>query len=404
MSESSSSRRNRGAGLDRLLALRRNRVLRVVGLMSGTSADGIDAAVVDIAPGGVDVLAFATYPYPPAVREQVLAACRPGKAGVGDICHLNFALGHLFAEAVLRLARRARIPLSTLDLVGSHGQTIYHIPGGRPLGGRRIRSTLQIGEPSVIAERTGLATVADFRPRDIAAGGQGAPLVPLADFLLFRHARRTRAVQNIGGIANVTILPAGGGLEDVLAFDTGPGNMILDRLTQRLTRGRQQYDAGGRLAAQGTINRRLLDELMRHPFLRRRPPRTTGREEFGEQFTDALLDRALSAGLSPADILATAAAFTAACIADAYRRFSPRPVEEVILCGGGSRNPFLVRLLTALVHPAAVAVTDDFGIDADAKEAISFALLAERTLRGLSGNVPSATGARRAVVLGKIVP
>jgi anhydro-N-acetylmuramic acid kinase len=372
--------------------------------MSGTSADGIDAAIVDVGAAGVGVRAFDTYPYPPAVRRQVLAACRPGQADVADICHLNFAVGHLFADAVLRLARQAKIPLATIDLIGSHGQTIYHIPAGRPLGNRRIRSTLQIGEPSIIAQRTGVTTVADFRPRDIAAGGQGAPLVPLADFLLFRHARRTRAVQNIGGIANVTILPAGGRLDDVLAFDTGPGNMILDRLVQKITRGQQQYDAGGRLASRGAVHRPLLAELMRHPFLRLRPPRTTGREEFGEQFTDALYDRARAAGLSPADILATAAAFTAACIADAYRRFSPAPVDEVILCGGGSRNPFLVRLLTALVYPAAVSTTDDFGIDADAKEAVSFALLAARTIRGQGGNVPSATGARNAVVLGKIVP
>jgi anhydro-N-acetylmuramic acid kinase len=404
MSPAPSPFRDRRTGHNRLGELFHKRTLRVVGLMSGTSADGVDAAVVDVGDTGVRVRAFATYPYPPAVRTQVLAACWAGRADVADICHLNFAVGHLFADAVLRLTRRAKIPLGTIDLVGSHGQTIYHIPAGRALGKKRIRSTLQIGEPSIIAERTGVTTVADFRPRDIAAGGQGAPLVPLADWLLFRHARRTRAVQNLGGIANVTILPAGGSLADVLAFDTGPGNMILDRLVQRLTRGRQQYDAGGRLAARGAVNRPLLAEMMRHPFLRRRPPRTTGREEFGEQFSDALFDRARGAGLAPADLLATAAAFTAACIADAYRRFSPAPVDEVILCGGGSRNASIVRLLTALVFPAAVAATDDFGINADAKEAVSFALLAARTIRGLAGNVPSATGARHAVVLGKIVP
>ena len=389
------------------------RTLRVVGLMSGTSADGVDAAIVDVGPRGVEVVAFDTYPYPAVLRREVMAACRPGQSGVDDLCHLNFALGEVFAEAVLRIARRARGGLASIDLIGSHGQTVYHIPGGRPFGGRRIRSTLQIGEPSIIAERTGITTVADFRPRDIAAGGQGAPLVPLADWLLFRHRRRTRAVQNIGGIANVTILPAPRGgrrkanacdLADVLAFDTGPGNMIIDRVAQRATGGRLQYDKGGRLAARGRVHRGLLGDLMRHRFLRRRPPRTTGREEFGTQFADALLARARKQGISPADAIATATAFTAASIADAYRRFSPSPIDEVILCGGGSRNPILVGMITALVHPAGVALTDDFGIDADAKEAISFALLAARTIRGLPGNVPSATGARWPVILGKIVP
>ena len=444
---------------DSLLRLARKKTLRVAGLMSGTSADGVDAAIVDVGTSvrtpdgrGLRVLAFDTYPYPAALREQVLALCGSGAvvrgavcrnhasqgsgpitwlprqtttrrttapapndlpATVADVCHVNFAVGHVFAEAVLRLAKKSRISPASIDLIGSHGQTIWHDPRGRRFGRRLIRSTLQIGEPSVIAERTGITTVADFRPRDIAAGGQGAPLVALVDWMLFGHRRLTRAVQNIGGIANVTILPAGGELADVLAFDTGPGNMILDRLAWRISGGRLRYDADGRLAAQGRVNNSLLAELMRHPFLRRRPPRTTGREEFGAPFADALLDRAGRRGIAPYDVLATAAAFTAACIADACRRFSPRPIDEMILCGGGARNPVLVGLLTALLHPpaiphgrpaVAVRSMSEFGIDPDAKEAISFALLAVRTIRGLPGNVPSATGARRPVVLGKIVP
>jgi anhydro-N-acetylmuramic acid kinase len=379
--------------------------LRVVGLMSGTSADGVDAAIVDVRRrGGVEVVAFETYPFPRAVREAVLKTCRPETGRVDDICHLNFALGEVFAGAVLRIARKARVAMRSIDLVGSHGQTLYHIPVGRRVGGRLIRSTLQVGEPSVIAERTGITTIADFRPRDIAAGGQGAPLVPLADFLLFRHARRTRAVQNIGGIANVTLLPAGCDESGVIAFDTGPGNMIMDRLAHRMSGGRLNFDRDGRLASRGRVSAPLLAELMRHPFLRRRPPRTTGREEFGAPFADALLERAGRRKVSPHDVMATAAAFTASCIAEAYARFSPAPVDEVILCGGGGRNPVLVGMLTALLAPARVALTDDFGIDADAKEAVSFALLAARTAWGLSGNVPSATGARAGVVLGKIVP
>jgi anhydro-N-acetylmuramic acid kinase len=382
----------------------RNHPLRVIGLMSGTSADGVDAAMVDVRAAGVDVLAFRTYPYARPIREAILAACHRQTGRVDDICRLNFAMGEVFAGAALRLLRQAGVSPRDVDLIGSHGQTIHHLPGGSGPGRHTGGSTLQIGEPSVIAERTGITTVADFRPRDIAAGGQGAPLVPLADFLLFRHARRTRAVQNIGGIANVTILPAACDESGVIAFDTGPGNMILDRLAYRLTAGRLTYDRGGRLAGGGRVHRPTLSRLMRRPFLRKRPPRTTGREEFGAPFADALLERATREGVSPRDLMATAAAFTAACIADSYARFSPRAIDEVILCGGGSRNPVLVAMLTAMLAPASVALTDDFGIDADAKEAVSFAILAARTARGLPGNIPSATGARRAAVLGKIVP
>jgi anhydro-N-acetylmuramic acid kinase len=267
-----------------------------------------------------------------------------------------------------------------------------------------VRSTLQIGEPSVIAERTGLTTVADFRPRDVAAGGQGAPLVPYADYFLFHDARKNRAVQNIGGIANVTYLPAGGRPADTLAFDTGPGNMMIDRAASLATGARAPYDAGGRIAARGHVNQKLLAELMRHPYLRRRPPKSTGREMFGTPLTDRLHERARRAGIPPADLVATVTAFTAASIADAYRRFLPGAVDEVILCGGGSRNPTLVAALGERLAPARVLLTDDFGIDADAKEAVSFAILAWATIRGEANNVPSATGARRPVVLGKIVP
>ena len=378
--------------------------LRAVGLMSGTSADGVDAAIVDIAGRRIDVLAFETAPYRPDLRRQILQLCNPQTARVDDLCHLNFVIGEVFAEAVIRLARKARLALRSIDVIGSHGQTVCHMPEGRRFGRATIRSTLQIGEPSIIAERTGITTVADFRPRDMAAGGQGAPLVAYADHVLFSHGRRARAVQNIGGIANVTYLPAGGGIDKVVAFDTGPGNMVIDRLAERVTGGRQRFDTNGRLARRGRVSRRLLAELMRHQFLRRRPPKTTGREDFGAPFADELYSRARARRLSGPDILATATAFTAASIADAYRRFLPSAVDEVILCGGGSRNGALTDMLIALLHPAAVAASDDFGIDADAKEAVSFAILAAATVRGVPGNVPSATGARRPVVLGKIVP
>jgi len=382
-----------------------NRTLRVVGLMSGTSADGIDAALVRVPPQRrPTLLAFATFPYPPKLREAVLALCRPETARIDDLCHLNFALGEALADAVLRLARAADVPLAAIDLVGSHGQTVWHDPLGRRAGRRRVRSTLQIGEPCVIAERTGIWTVGDFRPRDVAAGGEGAPLVPWADWRLFADPRRSRALQNVGGIANVTYLPAGRGPEAVLAFDTGPGNMVIDRLTARATAGRQAFDAGGRLAARGTVREGLLAELLDDAFFRRRPPKSTGRERFGWDYADALWRKARRGRTRTEDLLATATALTAASIADAYRRFLPGGVDEAIVSGGGARNDTLMRMLAERLAPAKVLPSDAAGLDADAKEAVAFALLAAATVRGQCANVPSATGAGHRAVLGKIIP
>jgi len=385
--------------------LRHKRTLRVIGLMSGTSADGVDAAMADVPASGrgVRLLAFRTVPYPPRVRRMVLDLSGPGGGTVDALCHANAVLGERFAEAAVRLAEEAAIPLGQVDLIGSHGQTVCHLPRGRRAGGRVIRSTLQIGEPCVIAERTGVTTVADFRPRDMAAGGQGAPLVPYADFLLFGHRRLSRVVCNIGGIANITYLPAGGGPDAILAFDTGPGNMVMDALVQRMTAGRRAFDRGGRRARAGRVHDGLLAELLRHPFLRRRPPKSTGREEFGEAFAEGLLARGAALGLDGNDLVATAAAFTARAIARACRRL-PGRVDETILCGGGARNPALTEPLGRALAPAPVRPMDELGLDADAKEAVSFALLAAATIRGQTSNVPSATGAARPVVLGKIIP
>ena len=387
-----------------MMSLAKKQTLRVAGLMSGTSADGVDVAFVDVGRRSVKLLAHDTYAYPPSLRRGVLKLCQPDTARVDDICPLNFALGEVFAEAVIRLSRAAGIEPATIDLIGSHGQTIHHLPRGRRFGRRKVASTLQIGEPSVIAERTGITTVADFRPRDMAAGGQGAPLVPYVDYFLFAHRRRARAVQNVGGIANVTYLPAGCGPGQIVAFDTGPGNMVIDHLVGRITAGRRRYDAGGRLAARGCVCEPLLKELMRHPFFRRRPPKTTGREEFGAAFAEDLWRRGQAMGLADADLMATATTLTSRSIAKAYQRFLPVAPDEVILCGGGAHNQTLVAMLRKKLHPAKVLTTDDFGISADAKEAVSFAVLAAATIRGLPANVPLATGARRPVVLGKIIP
>ncbi len=391
-------------GRKSIAALAARKTLCVAGLMSGTSADGVDVAVVDLGPGGAKVVAFASYPYPKEVRELVFELFDPQTARVEALCHANFVLGEVFAEAVLRLCREQGVKLTSIDLIGSHGQTVCHLPQGKKFGGRLIRSTLQIGEPCVIAERTGITTVADFRPRDIAAGGEGAPLVPFTDWLLFADPRQTRCVQNIGGIANVTFLPVGGGVEKVLAFDTGPGNMIIDRLAWLATKGKRNFDKDGEMAARGRVDTKLLAGLMGHRYFTRRPPKSTGREMFGVEYSTTLYKLAKEDQLEPRDILATVTAFTARSIADAYRRFLPRQPDEVILCGGGARNPTLVAMLREELPASRVMVMDELGINADAKEAISFALLARETIRGAAGNIPAATGARRRVVLGKIVP
>lgn len=390
--------------MSRYIAKRVKKKTRVVGLMSGTSADGVDVAVADIAGRHVDLVAFETFAYKPALRKAIFDLCRPESARLEDICHYNHVLGEVFGEAVIELCHKRKISLRSIDLVGSHGQTIYHHPQGGRYEGRTIRSTLQIGEPSVIAQRTGITTVADFRPRDMAAGGQGAPLVPYADHVLFRHRTLSRAVQNIGGIANVTFLPRGGRTADVMAFDTGPGNMVIDAVMRQNTLGRCCYDRNGRLAARGTVHEGLLKQMLRHPFLRQRPPKSTGREQFGQSYSEWFHREALNHGLAPEDMIATVTAFTAATIAQAYRKFLPEMPDEVILCGGGAHNATLVSMLQQELSGVKIGDSDEFGIDVDAKEAVSFAILALTTLKGVANNVPSATGADGPVVLGKIVP
>ncbi|MDP6045805.1 MAG: anhydro-N-acetylmuramic acid kinase, partial [Phycisphaerae bacterium] len=367
---------------------------RVAGLMSGTSADGVDVAIVDFSPRGKpSLLAFATYPYSSAVRRRVLDVSHAVNVSLDELVRLDFLLGELFADAVIALADESRIKLSSIDLIGSHGQTVRHLPETARFCGRDIRGTMQIAQASVIAQRTDVTTVSDFRPRDIAAGGSGAPLVPLTDWMLLGSKRQTRAVQNIGGIANVTLLSAGGGPDSIIAFDTGPGNMIIDHLVAAITGGRKRFDRGGRIGAKGSADQKTLTRLMTNAYFRRRPPKTTGRELFGRDFADKLLNRARAGGLSDADVVATATDFTAASIADAYRRHLPASPDEVILCGGGAKNPLLVTMLTGRLAGMKISTIDKFGIDSDAKEAISFAMLARLTVRGESGNAPSATGA-----------
>ena len=381
----------------------RNKI-RVAGLMSGTSVDGVDVTVVDITRRKVQLLAFDVFPYPTALRREILRLCRPESARLDNICHYNFVLGEVFADAIIKLCSKSGIPLSSIDLVGSHGQTIYHNPRGKRYNRKTIGSTLQIGEPSVIAQRTGIMTVADFRPRDMAAGGEGAPLVPYADYILFGHNRLSRAVQNIGGIANVTFLPRGGKLDDIIAFDTGPGNVVIDSIIRLISTDRRRFDPAGKMAAKGTINKRFLNKMLRHPFLRWRPPKSTGREEFGSDFANRIYQKAVQQGLSDINIVATVTAFTANSIAQAYHQFLPTMPDELILCGGGSHNNTLVEMLRSELPNVKMLSTEDFGISLDAKEAVSFAVLAWATIKGSTNNVPGATGADQPVVLGKIIP
>ena len=376
--------------------------LRVAGLMSGTSADGVDVAIVDIDKQSQKLLGFGTVPYPASLRRALFNLFESKTSRVDDICHYNFVFGHFFAKALDSICTKTLIPLDSIDLIGSHGQTIYHNPSGRRYAGRLIRSTLQIGEPSVIAQHTGITTVADFRPRDIACGGQGAPLVPFADSVLFSHRSLNRAIQNIGGIANVTFLPANSGTDKIIAFDTGPGNMIIDGLMTLLTN--KKYDNHGNLAAKGQVRQSVLNSLLKHPYFHKSPPKTCGREEFGLQFCQPLYDSAKTDKISATDLIATATALTAITIAKAYCRFLPSIPDEIILCGGGARNKTLVKMLQSEFEGVKIMTTDEMGIDLDAKEAMSFAILAWATIKGVANNVPAATGAAKPAILGKILP
>ncbi|MBI4871078.1 MAG: anhydro-N-acetylmuramic acid kinase [Candidatus Riflebacteria bacterium] len=383
---------------------------RIVGLMSGTSADGVDACVAEIEGTGPGLkwklVAFESSPYPSDLKKAVLEASEVETARVDVICALNFVLGEFFAEAALKVVRAAGLKPAQVDLVASHGQTIHHLPNNRVIAGYSSRSTLQIGEPSVIAERLGVPVVADLRVRDIAAGGLGAPLVPHADRILFQQTGRAVAVQNLGGIGNVTLLPPSTSAKDLLAFDTGPGNMIIDAVVHDTTLGKQEYDEGGAMAAAGQADRALVERLMEDPFLAQPPPKTAGRENFGREFFRTLSTLALFGRVKGNDLVATVTAFTAASVGEAYRRFVfPywRP-DEVILCGGGSRNATLRAMIQAELGNIPVVPVDEKGIPSQAKEALSFAILGNETICGTPSSVPAATGAPRAVLLGKLIP
>jgi anhydro-N-acetylmuramic acid kinase len=384
----------------------------VAGVMSGTSADGINVALVRLmsrrrprpqASGSelsFKFLAHAEYSYPKDVRKAVLEAMNATQASVANLARLNFLLAELYAEAVLATERRFHLKA---ELIGCHGQTLYH--QGEPAGflGRKLAVTWQTGEGAIIAARVGVPVVSDFRPADMAAGGKGAPLVPFLDYLLYRDQKIGRVVQNIGGIANLTAIPAGASSQQVTAFDTGPGNMVIDALAERLYRKR--YDRDGRTAASGTVLEPVVSEFLRLPFFRLKPPKTAGREEFGREFAQRFLTRCGRA--SKADVIATATALTARSIADALQRFVlPRRgrFREFVVSGGGANNPTLLAMLANELRPLQLTIraSDEFGLPSAAKEAAAFALMAYETWNRRPANIPSATGAKRPAILGKI--
>ena len=380
----------------------------VAGVMSGTSADGVDVALVRLEPRlhtRFELLGHAEYPYPKKVRAAVLAAMNASQASVADLSRLNFLLGDLYSEAVLATERQFHVKV---DLVGCHGQTLYHQGELQHFLGRQIAATWQTGEPAIIAAKVGVPVVSDFRPADIAAGGKGAPLVPFLDYMLFRDARVGRIVQNIGGIANLTAIPARAAARNVFAFDTGPGNMVIDAVTEKLF-GRP-FDRGGKIAASGKVLDQVVNKLLQRPFFRKPPPKTAGREEFGRDFVREFLRSCR--GCRKQDVVATATALTAKSIANAVRRFvtshstsARKPAfHEMILSGGGANNSALVAMLTSELALLGLRLrfSDEFGLPSAAKEAVAFAVLAHETWHRRPSNIPSATGARRAAVLGKI--
>jgi len=386
--------------------------MKAIGLMAGTSLDGIDAALVEIgrSRGRVkaDLLAFKTYPYSGETVRLILEASGHSTGTVDKVARLNFYLGELFAEAAIKIMKEAGVGPDEVKFIGSHGQTIHHLPQPVKMGKYKVRATMQVAEPSVIAVRTGVDVVADFRPADVAAGGSGAPLVPYVDYLLFRSEKRSRLLVNIGGISNATMLPAG--LIDpakVTASDIGPGNMVINELVSRMTNHKEDHDRDGRYAARGKIRQKILADLLKNRFFAEPIPKSTGRETFGAGYVDAILKKQPAKNQAAyADLIATATALTAQAVHNHYQKFHAKktPADEIIVSGGGAKNITMMRTLTELFDPVPVAASGEYGVPALAKEAIAFAILAMETVARRPSNLPGATGARKMVVLGKIAP
>jgi len=382
--------------------------LMVVGLMSGTSADGIDVALAGVSGAPPDLsaklLGHTSFQFPATLRKEILRVAEQQPISAGELSQLNFRLGYIYADAVLASCKRFKIAPKRIDLIGNHGQTIFHQGQPAPYLSKPTGSTLQIGEGSVIAARTGITTVSDFRPADMALGGQGAPLVPYVDYLLYRHPKLGRVSLNLGGIANITVIPANAKPSQVFAFDTGPGNMLIDALVQHFTHSHKLFDKDARLARSGRTIPGLLNELMSDPYLKLSPPKSTGREYYGRAYVQRVVVLGRRHHAKPADLVRAATIFTALSVVDALHRFVPRKYKilQLIVSGGGARNPLILAQLSAALPEAEVLPSSDFGIPADAKEAFAFALLAYETFHQRPANLPSATGARAPTILGKI--
>ena len=389
-----------------ILALTEKPSRLVIGFMSGTSADGIDAALTRIEGYGTDtrvtLLSFLCKPFEPAVRDEILRLAGGGEAAAADFCKMNFLLGELYAEAGEELCRQAGITPEEIDLIGNHGQTLWHIPQKHRYLGHQFSSTLQLGGDAVLAERFSCPVVGDFRVRDMAAGGLGAPLVPYTEYLLYRSETECVALQNLGGIGNITVLPAGCSLNDIVAFDTGPGNMLIDSVVSHYTGGRRTYDPDGMMASWGPVNAELLDYLMRDPYLDVTPPKTTGREYYGPAYMEKLYRYIEDHRISKQELLSTVTRYTAETVAFALRHFSREMPAKLIVGGGGSRNLTVMRHLRELLPGCRVMTQEELGMNGDAKEAVAFAILANEAVFASCGNVPSATGAAHPVVLGRI--
>jgi len=384
------------------------KTMTVAGIMSGTSADGIDVAIVRIETARprpkLTLLAHEGFAFPVSLRRAVLAAMNASSTSTAELARLNWRLGLAYSEAVLETVKRHKVKL---DLIGCHGQTLYHQPRAERYLGRRFACTWQAGEAQAIASSLGVPVVSNFRPADMLAGGQGAPLVPLLDYVLFASNKRGRVLQNIGGIANLTAIPAGAGTDQVIAFDTGPGNMVIDSLAHQLFN--KPFDRNGAIAAKGAVLKQVLAQALRNPYFQLKPPRTAGREQFGREYAAKLLAGCQRHSDRPEDALATATALTAESIAQSYKRFCKRKMRsgsgvDYIVSGGGARNHTLMAMLAPRLEPMGceLATSNDFGLPAEAKEAAAFALLAWQTWRHLPGNLPAATGAERPVILGQV--
>ena len=378
----------------------------VIGLMSGTSADGIDAALVEISGNGTDTkvkqIDFLFTPFEEQVRNKILKIAGGEKCDAEEICKLKTLLGILYADACKALCEHASISTAEIDLVGNHGQTIWHIPKPTEYLGHTFISTLQISEDAIIAEEIGCPVIGDFRVRDMAAGGQGAPLVPYTEFLLYRSKEETVALQNIGGIGNITILPKDCKLSEVTAFDTGPGNMVMDAIVSRMTEGKVGYDDGGKMASQGVVSDELLKFMLDDPYLSKSLPKTTGREMYGPAYVDKIIAKARELGIKDLDLLATATRFPAEAIRIGIEKFAPKKPTKLVVGGGGSHNETLMKALKELLPYCKVMTGEEMGYSSDAKEAVAFALLAHEAAFANANNAPSVTGAHCPVVMGKL--